>query len=813
MALPAASRAPELAATSPVVAFAETVASFAAGSGTADTVAATSTRLARDPALASVDPNRYVVERELARGGMGKISIAYDTTLGRTVAIKELLAPHGPLAARFRRELALTARLQHPAIVSIHDGGQWSDGRLVYVMKLVQGTSLEHVIARHHTVAARLALLPHGIAVCEAIAYAHAQGIIHRDLKPANVLVGDYGETVVIDWGLAKDLRDPTRSVRPPSTVEPDHAHTIDGDIMGTPAYMPPEQARGASVDARADVYALGAVLYHLLAGAPPYTGKRAMDVITNVLTRDPEPLAARAPGVPADLLAIVNKAMARDPSDRYASAGELAADLKRFQGGQLVGAHRYSTSQHLRRWLRKHRTAVAVGAIAITALVAGGGVSVRRILAEEQAAETARGLADRHRDAAEQNSREAEGLTTFMLTSLRDQLVPLGKLELMKSVGERVHAYYANQREAFSPTNLELRAQALLDLGGVFAAQGDGDRAIADYRKARDLEHAATVLSFGNAEGQRNVAQLDALIASEQLRHGDLDGALTSARAAVDAMQTVSPDAAVPSRSTDLAGAYDMLGMVLAARGQSAEALAALRTSMTYGDRYARDHQQEAEAWRSLSIGHNKIGDLLSSSGDHAGAIAEYRASAAIAAQVVAAAPDDAVHLRDLSIARARLGSGLSDLGDLHGAIGEHRAALAIAERLAARDPGNAEWKLDLTQCHDELGQALAAAGDTQGALAEYERALPDQRALVARDPGDVTYARNLVVGYLRIGDVQQRRGQLAPAIANLRTALALAEANAKRAPADHAVQTDLADARQGLDRALAASRVSASP
>ena len=145
---------------------------------------------------------RYTLRSELARGGMGRVWIADDARLARRVAIKELLEPSGVHRARFERELALTSRLEHPSIVSIQDGGTWADGKPFYVMKLVSGESLDGVIDRTASLGDRIALLPNALAIVDALAYAHAQGIVHRDLKPENVLVGDFGETVVIDWGL-----------------------------------------------------------------------------------------------------------------------------------------------------------------------------------------------------------------------------------------------------------------------------------------------------------------------------------------------------------------------------------------------------------------------------------------------------------------------------------------------------------------------------------------------------------------------------------------------------------------------------------
>ena len=355
--------------------------------------------------LPVVDRRSYEVAGEVGRGGIGRVLRASDTRLNRPVAIKELLGSAGEVAEeRFVREALLTARLQHPSIVPLYEAGRWPSGAPFYAMKLVTGRSLEDVIAESLTLPQRLALLPHVLAAAEAMAYAHSERIIHRDLKPANVLVGAFGETVVIDWGLAKDLaapevegvqQEPATTIAPPrparragpGTTPPAEALTLTGTVMGTPAYMPLEQALGSGVDERADVYALGAILYHLLAGACPYQGETSAQVLKQVHAGAPEPLAKRQPGIPEDLLTIVNKAMERDRANRYPSAQELAEDLRRFQTGQIVGAHHYSRGERLRRFGRRYRAALAVAAAAILVLAITGVVSVRRIMAESSRA------------------------------------------------------------------------------------------------------------------------------------------------------------------------------------------------------------------------------------------------------------------------------------------------------------------------------------------------------------------------------------------------------------------------------------------
>ncbi len=375
---------------------------------------AASVLVEREPGgdLPVISMANYDFGGEIAKGGMGRIFAARDRRLDRPVAIKQLLVHSESLRRRFDREVRLSARLQHPAIVSVLEAGQWPNGDPFYAMKLVVGRSLGVVIDERGGLDERLALLPHVIAASDALAYAHGQGIIHRDLKPGNVLVGDFGETVVIDWGLAKDMRAQEPDVPAgPYRAAADDGHTIAGEVIGTPAYMPPEQARGQAVDQRADVYSLGALLYHLLAGVPPFLGTSSKQILADVLSRAPEPLERRQAGVPPDLLAVVAKAMATDPAARYPSAAELAADLKRFQTGQLVSAHEYSGGELVARWLRRHRAMALLGSAALLTIAVVAGVSFARVRHE-------RGVAE---DAAAQASARANALVlTQAESSLR---------------------------------------------------------------------------------------------------------------------------------------------------------------------------------------------------------------------------------------------------------------------------------------------------------------------------------------------------------------------------------------------------------
>jgi WD40 repeat protein/tRNA A-37 threonylcarbamoyl transferase component Bud32 len=354
--------------------------------------------LAGPTTLPTAPDGHYDLGDEHARGGLGRIVRSRDRRLDRTVAIKQLIRGTPINRARFAREARITARLQHPGVVPIYEAGVWPSGQQFYAMRLVEGRPLSAAIDDAASLTERLALLSRVLVVAETMAYAHSRGVIHRDLKPSNVLVGEYGETVVIDWGIAKELGETDAELDAPAAV-PSQDLTVVGQVMGTPWYMAPEQARGEPTDERSDVYALGAILYHVLAGAPPHA-EAAKVVETVAAGTPPPPLAVRAPGVAPDLVAIVDKALAAAPQARYPSAAELAADLKRYLNGQLVSVHRYGLAALVSRWVARHRAAVAIAALAAIVLVVGGAISVRNIVSARDEARRNASALSAQRDA-----------------------------------------------------------------------------------------------------------------------------------------------------------------------------------------------------------------------------------------------------------------------------------------------------------------------------------------------------------------------------------------------------------------------------
>jgi len=298
--------------------------------------------------------DRYVILRPIGRGGMGSVYAARDEQLGREVAIKvsNAAAPAGDFDQRLRQEARVLATLEHPGVVPVHDAGLLADGRWYYVMKLVRGETLvEHAVSLAHE-AARLAIFER---VAETVAFAHATGIVHRDLKPSNVMVGQFGEVLVLDWGVARVLAragmsssaDAIDAGRAEGRLE----ETASGTRMGTSGFMAPEQARGDASGAGppADVYALGALLFWM------WTGDAAPAGVADISRH----FGAASPAPPKRLAAIIGKCLSQDPLDRYDSARELVQDLARYREGAAVSAYRETAIERTARWLVRHQTFV----------------------------------------------------------------------------------------------------------------------------------------------------------------------------------------------------------------------------------------------------------------------------------------------------------------------------------------------------------------------------------------------------------------------------------------------------------------------
>ena len=323
-----------------------------------------------------VDPDaRYIDVELVGAGGMGTVMIARDARLGREVAVKRVAADPDDVdaAARLAREASITARLEHPSIVPIYDAGLDPAGRAYYAMRLIRGRSLAEVIADTATLEARLSLVRAFLAMCQAMAYAHRHGVLHRDLKPANVMIGEFDEVYLVDWGLAREL------------VEPEPA---DETLAGTPAYLAPERARGEVSTTASDVWSLGAILGEIVLGRGLMPASR-LALLAQLAAPTP-PTWVWPERSPPELIAIAAKALAWAPADRYRDAAALAVDVSAYLDGRRVEAHAYSTAELARRLIHAWRWQVAA---VVAALVAGGVVLAltgSRIKGEERRAHAA---------------------------------------------------------------------------------------------------------------------------------------------------------------------------------------------------------------------------------------------------------------------------------------------------------------------------------------------------------------------------------------------------------------------------------------
>jgi len=412
-----------------------------------------SAELARRLAAQAPKTSRYKLEGEIARGGMGAILKIWDEDLRRHLAMKVILGRGDAPAkggtpgvdskqlARFLEEAQVTGQLDHPGIVPVHELGLDADGRVYFTMKLVKGRDLKTVFELvfagkegwNETRALSVIL-----KVCEALAYAHAKGVIHRDLKPSNVMVGNFGEVYVMDWGLARvlgkrdkhDLRIAPEFASALTSVKTQRREeredqadsplvTMDGDVVGTPAYMPLEQARGEveKLSARSDVYSIGAMLYHLLARQAPYMarGMRASSrtVHAMVLHGPPSALGSLRRDIPAELVSIVEKAMSRDASQRYADTLALAEDLRAYLEHRVVGAYETGAWAETRKWVARNKPLAVSLAAGVVLLVAGLGASLAfKAEAEVEAANArdASKLAESRAEEAQAQGRRADG-------------------------------------------------------------------------------------------------------------------------------------------------------------------------------------------------------------------------------------------------------------------------------------------------------------------------------------------------------------------------------------------------------------------
>ncbi len=439
---------------------------------------------------------RFQIVRTHARGGLGEVQVAHDSELNRTVAPKEIRSERADdpeLRSRFLREAEITAGLQHPGVVPVYAAGHYDDSRPYYAMRFIEGSSLTDAISDYHRAGtsddlAFRELLGRFVDVCETIAYAHSRGVIHRDIKPSNIMVGAFGETLVVDWGLAKK-RDESEDFKAADSGTTAHGiePTVAGSVLGTVQYMSPEQAAGdvEAVGFATDVYSLGATLYQILANRAPFVGS-GEEVLNKVRAGEfPSPRDENA-GVSPALAAICLKAMSRRPEDRYASAADLGQDVKRWLADEATLAAPPTLPQRFGRAIRK-RPAIATGVLTACGLIVAGLAGLNVLTSKQNrdlnAAQVAQEQATRF---AKDEAARAGAVSDF----LNDTLIQASPDE---QPDRHIELYDVLERATHS-LDTAFDGQPLSE-AGVRQSLGVTYRALGEFGKAK--EHLQTALSL----------------------------------------------------------------------------------------------------------------------------------------------------------------------------------------------------------------------------------------------------------------------------------------------------------------------------
>lgn len=805
---------------------------------------------------------RYRIVEAHARGGLGQVFIAFDTELHRQVALKEIQTEHSgdPFNRnRFLLEAEITGNLEHPGIVPVYGLGCHADGRPYYAMRFIKGDNLKEAIRRYHDLATSprdrplllRQLLARFVAVCNAIGYAHSRGAIHRDLKPGNIMLGKYGETLVVDWGLAKVVGRDDRWM-PGETAESTLHVQLAGDsetlatqlgqTMGTPAYMSPEQAAGRTdVGPASDIYSLGATLYHLLVGQPPLQEPDVKRLLAKV--RDghfPPPRKLRR-DVPRPLESICLKAMELKPEDRYRSALALAADVEHWLGDEAVSAHPETIAARAGRWLRRHRAWATSAAIILVVCAVALSTSTILIGLEQLETEKARANAERSfLEARKQGVRaEANWQTAEKERHRAEKNFQAAQRERKRAEEQ---AAEARAQKKLADQNAA-RALVLKNL-----AEQHGEQARINFQKARDavdqmlaeadkslprgasmqpirrkiLEKALTFYQGflkekrDDPEVRQNAGQAHARLADIYQRLGEEKLAHENYGKAVGLFEGLLTTSKEAQLRKDLARCHNNLGTLLSRQDRDNEAIQSYEQSLSVMEKLVRDFPEEPDLQAELANTILNLGNRLAIVGRAKEARVQHDRAFEMVSALTQHHPQRIDFQQDLVNLYIAQGQSLERARKSQAAHEAFRNAHDLLVKLLKVRPNDPDLRRNLgAACHG-MGIQLANLKKGQEAYEEYQKALEIRKKLAAEFPRDFIYETDLAGSYHFLGLRLSRLGRPVEAEKSYRQALALREKLAAEFPTRLLHQRQLAETlielgalleKQGLKNAALAS------
>jgi len=692
----------------------------------------------------------YKVVSEIGQGGMGAVYLARraDGQFEQTVALK--LVKRGmdtdAVLARFRQEREILARLHHPNIAQLYDGGATEDGRPFFAMEHVEGEPLlEYCGRRQMSVPDRLRLFR---TVCSAAHYAHRNLIVHRDIKPSNILVTPDGVPKLLDFGIAK--------IQEASVAD----RTATGLRAMTPDYASPEQVRGEPITTATDVYSLGVVLYELLAARRPYRVKAGepAEIARAVCEQEPERPSAIVRELAGDVENIILMAMRKEPERRYASAEQLAEDIRLCLDGRPILARSDTLGYRTAKFVRRNRLLVTAVTLVFLSLVGGIGVSLRQAaIARSERAKAQRRFNDLRKLANSFLFEFQDSIKDLAgSTPARELLVRRG-LEYLDSLASEAGGDPQVMRDLAQ--GYQKLGQLQGDLGTGSAALGDMEASVVSYRKAQAILETLVRTAGGATQDRLALADLYSSMSDPIARGGDTTMAIDLARKAVAIAEAVVT--AEPSKSSTwhrLSFYNSGLGVALKFAGRRREALEAFRKSATLIEKASAARPDDVRARRSVAIAHIKVADTLDEIGNFEGALEEYRRGLTIETELAARDPANGQLRRDLSFFYENMAHALGKSGNGVGAVQSSRKAVQIRRELAAADPKNPSPRLWLAAGCEQLGKTLVSLGEVRSAMRSLREALGLLESVLAASPGDAIALEVVAETEADMGDAHRR-------------------------------------------------------